>query len=185
MCKYIWEGSKVRLRPIMPCDWEKFHENDMDTEVSRLCDAVHKPRSPEGTRLWAERSANEQAEGDNARFAIETLAGELIGSINAHSCDPKNGTFKYGLGIFRNHWRRGYGSEAIMILLQYYFHELRYQKATAHVYAFNNGSIQLHGSLGFQHEGRLRRMVYTQGQYFDEILFGMTKEEFDCRTTES
>jgi RimJ/RimL family protein N-acetyltransferase len=32
--------------------------------------------------------------------------------------------------------------------------------------------------VGFQLEGRIRRMVYMRGQYFDELYFGMTREEF-------
>lgn len=142
MSPYIWQGNKIRLRPIDPSDWEKFHANDLDTEAARLSDAVHRPRSPEGTRLWAERVANDPGDGGNARFAIETLSGELVGSMNAHSCDQRNGTFKYGLAIFRDHWRKGYGRESIQLLLRYYFDELRYQKVTAHVYAFNDGSIR-------------------------------------------
>jgi RimJ/RimL family protein N-acetyltransferase len=33
--------------------------------------------------------------------------------------------------------------------------------------------------MGFKLEGRLRRMVYTNGEFYDELYFGMTKEEFD------
>ena len=42
-------------------------------------------------------------------------------------------------------------------------------------------SIRLHEKLGFQLEGRLRRMIYTNGQFFDELLFGLTAEEFAAR----
>ncbi len=83
------------------------------------------------------------------------------GTINTHSCDPRHGTFGYGLAIAREHWRKGYASEAICLVLAYYFRELRYQKVTAHVYAFNEASIRLHEKLGFQLEGRLRRMIFT------------------------
>ena len=46
------------------------------------------------------------------------------------------------------------------------------------IYEFNERSIKLHESLGFKQEGRLRRMVYTNGKFYDEIHFGMTAEEF-------
>jgi RimJ/RimL family protein N-acetyltransferase len=38
--------------------------------------------------------------------------------------------------------------------------------------------MRLHESLGFQVEGRLRRMVYTDGGFHDEVVYGMTVEEF-------
>ena len=46
------------------------------------------------------------------------------------------------------------------------------------IYAFNERSIKLHESLGFQREGRLRRMIYTGGEFHDEIYMGMAREEF-------
>jgi RimJ/RimL family protein N-acetyltransferase len=56
--------------------------------------------------------------------------------------------------------------------------ELRYQKVTVHIYSFAEPSVKLHESLGFQLEGRIRRAVFTNGQYFDELIYGLTKEEF-------
>ena len=153
--RVIWlimcgRGQKFRLRAILPEDWERFHDNDEDSDGARRCDVIHFPRSEEGTRLWTEQEAAAEPEGDNHRFAIETLDGELVGSMNTHSCDTRHGTFKYGVAIFREHWRKGYATEAAKLLLRYYFEELRYQKVTAHIYAFNESSIQLHERLGFQ-----------------------------------
>lgn len=79
----------------------------------------------------------------------------------------------------RPFWGNGYGREAVTILLRYYFRELRYQKVVALVYAFNERSANFHQKLGFQLEGQLRRMVYTNGRYYDSLYFGMTAEEFD------
>jgi RimJ/RimL family protein N-acetyltransferase len=43
----------------------------------------------------------------------------------------------------------------------------------------NEGSIRLHKSVGFIEEGRQRRTIYMNGQYYGHILFGLTREEFD------
>ncbi|MGI8643788.1 MAG: GNAT family N-acetyltransferase, partial [Thermomicrobiales bacterium] len=61
--------------------------------------------------------------------------------------------------------------------------ELRYQKVTVQVYAFNESSIALHEQLGFQREGRLRRLVYTGGQHHDVLMYGLTREEFGADGT--
>ncbi|MGG3506162.1 GNAT family protein [Paenibacillus lautus] len=179
MNNYIWSGNKVRLRAILATDWERFHNNDFDSESARLCDVIYFPRSEEGTKNWAGNQASKGPDSDNFSLAIETLDGELVGSIVAHSCDKRHGTFKYGVAIFREHWRNGYASEAVKILARYYFEELRYQKVTAHVYAFNEGSIALQEHLGFVQEGRLRNMIYTKGQLFDEFVYGLTKSEYE------
>jgi len=67
------------------------------------------------------------------------------------------------------------------LVLKYYFEELDYQKVTVQIYAFNEASLKLHKKLGFQQEGCLRRMIYTDGTYHDEIIFGLTVEEFKER----
>lgn len=174
-----WVGSKVRLRSIVATDWQEFHQNDQDSECARLCDAIYFPRSEDGTRAWAERTAAQVAEGDNIFLAIETLDGQLVGSITANNCDRRHGTFRYGVAIFRSEWRKGYAADAIRILLRYYFEELRYHKVNAHVYAFNDGSRALQEHLGFMQEGILREMIFTQGQHYDEYVYGQTKEEFE------
>lgn len=175
----IWVGEKVRLRSIVPGDWAKFHENDQDSEGARLSDALYFPRSEDGTKLWAEQQATKGPDGDNMMLAIETLEGELVGSINSHNCNQRNGTFKYGVAIFRVHWRNGYASEAVKILLRYFFQELRYEKVTAHVYAFNESSIGLQEQLCFKQEGRLRNMIFTNGIHYDEYVYGLLKSEYE------
>jgi RimJ/RimL family protein N-acetyltransferase len=84
----------------------------------------------------------------------------------------------YGLVVAPAYQRRGYGTDAIKIILRYFFHEKRYQKVNAEVFSFNQPSIRLHERLGFTLEGRLRRMVFTGGQFHDALIYGMLKEEF-------
>ncbi|MBY6036671.1 GNAT family N-acetyltransferase [Fictibacillus nanhaiensis] len=174
----MWEGKLVRLRPIQPSDWERFHQDGMDAEIARLNDRIYGPRSEEGTRKWTEEESNKGWDGHHFRLAIENFNGELVGSINTDKCDFQNGTFSYGVSVFRDHWKKGYGSDAIKVILRYFFNELRYQKVNAQVYSFNEGSVKLHNSLGFTEEGCLRNMIYTDGRYHDIYIFGLTKEEF-------
>ena len=88
----------------------------------------------------------------------------------------------YGVAVHPDHRRKGYASEAVRLVLRYYFHERRYQKVNASVYSFNQPSIQFHERFGFVLEGRLRRMIYSSGEYHDELIFGMTREEFEHKT---
>jgi RimJ/RimL family protein N-acetyltransferase len=63
--------------------------------------------------------------------------------------------------------------------MRYYLEELRYRKVNAHVYAFNEGSVALQEHLGFIQEGRIRDMIFTKGQHFDEFVYGLTKSEYE------
>ena len=98
--------------------------------------------------------------------------------LNITNADRRNGVFEYGIALGRAHWRKGYASDAIRLILNYFFRELRYQKALVTVYGFNEASLRLHQKLGFQIEGRMRRMIFSHGSLHDEIVLGLLAEEF-------
>lgn len=174
-----WQGPTVRLRALEPSDADTFYEWNQDSEMARNLYWVPFPQSLEGVRRWAQETAMRRPEDDNFFWVIETLQGTFVGSISTHHCDRRNGTFKYGVAVMQEHWRKGYASEATGLVLRYYFEELRYQKANAEVYEFNEPSIRLHERIGFQLEGRLRRMIYTEGKYWDMLVYGITAEVFE------
>jgi RimJ/RimL family protein N-acetyltransferase len=174
----LFQGGKVRLRAVEAADWEVHYQWNLDSDNGRMTDEVWFPTSRAFVQEWAEREAKRGKEDDAFRFQIESLSGELVGTINTHSCNPRCGTFNYGLAIHPDHRRKGYASEAIGLVLRYYFGERRYQKVNAEVFSFNAPSIALHEHLGFTLEGRLRRMIYMGGAFHDALIYGMTQEEF-------
>jgi RimJ/RimL family protein N-acetyltransferase len=176
--KGLWQGEKVRLRAIEPSDWETYFAWDQDDEQSRALYFVPFPQSQASAKQFAEKAAMGKPESDNFRFVIENSEHKVVGDITTHNCDQRNGNFSWGVNIKQEYRRKGYASEAIRLVMRYYFQELRYQKVTISIYSFNKASIKLHERLGFQQEGRIRRTVFTGGQYFDELIYGLTKEEF-------
>jgi RimJ/RimL family protein N-acetyltransferase len=177
----IWQGELVRLRAIEPGDWEAFMRFDQDSDDMRSAGMLFEPRSAERYRRWAMERAEKAPDirGDDFELAIESLAEEcVVGSIGTHQGDRRAGTFGCGLGVGREHQRRGYGSEAVVLLLRYMFGERRYQKCNVGVYAYNTASLRLFAKLGFVEEGRRRRAEFLAGRYHDEVLLGITVEEF-------
>lgn len=174
----IWTGEKVRLRAPREGDAETFHRWDEDTEGARNGWRLNLPRTLEATRLWLEERAKMTPDDDRVFLVIETLDGTMAGSLSIHDADRRNGTFEYGITVAPEFQGRGFASEAIRLVLRFYFDELRYQKANATVYAFNEPSLALHRKLGFREEGRLRRMVFSKGEHHDEVWFGLTAEEW-------
>lgn len=174
----FWQGSLILLRAIEPEDAPIFFRWNQDSERARSLDFIWPPTSLAAVTSWTTERSKLHLEKDEYQWIIETLTGEAAGSISTHACNPHTGTFSYGIDIVENFRRRGYAAEAIRLVLRYYFDELRYQKVTVSIHSSNCASLELHRSLGFQEEGRLRRMVYSHGQYEDEIWLGMTREEF-------
>ena len=177
----FWRGRIVQLRAIEQKDLEALltSPEELDTEIERFEDAIGFPRSSESERDNLQKLAKRVGKEDFLFCLVENNDGQTVGHINSFDCVRRNGTFKYALAIKHQFWRNGYGREAATIFLRYYFRELRYQKCTALVYEFNEASIRFHEALGFRFEGRLRNMLYTNGQYFDELYFGVTAAEWD------
>jgi len=91
----------------------------------------------------------------------------------------KNGTFQTGTRIYRAFRGKGYADEAKRILLRYAFHEQAYQKYNIYTLETNEAMIAHAKRIGCREEGRIRRNIYTNGRYYDELYFGVTREEFD------
>ena len=177
----FWQGQRVRLRAVEPEDWAHFFTWNADTTYDRYTDEIVFPQSRAALQKWTSELAAGEAANDEFRWVIENVEGNFVGTINTHGCSPRNGTFQYGVAVRREQWRKGYASEAVNIILAYFFGELRYRKAHVHVYAFNHASLRLHRKLGFRQEGRLRRMGYSDGEFFDWVLLGLTAEEHSGR----
>jgi RimJ/RimL family protein N-acetyltransferase len=174
-----WQGKRIVLRQTEPSDWETHHRWNMDTDMMSNLDQLIQPRSKEAAKIFADESSKKTPTGDQYHLEIELLkTQELIGSIGTNNVDTRNGHFRYGIGIDRNFRKQGYASEAILLLLNFFFDELRYQKCNVDIASWNEGSISLHERLGFQKEGHIRRTVFRQGQYFDSLLYGLTVEEW-------
>ncbi|WP_232700415.1 GNAT family N-acetyltransferase [Halobacterium wangiae] len=74
---------------------------------------------------------------------------------------------------------RGYGTDATSTLLQYAFEDLNLRRVEANVGAFNDASIALLESLGFEREGARREAAYYRGDYYDMLTYGLLREEWD------
>jgi RimJ/RimL family protein N-acetyltransferase len=177
----FWHGETIRLRAIEPKDIDDLLHapEEPDSELERADDYIRFPLSPEQQRTRLESISQREPADEDYFWMIENQEGQTVGNIATFACNRRFGVFKYSIVLKRAFWRKGYGREAVRLVLRYYFRELRYQKVTALVYSFNERSIRFHEALGFTFEGRLRRMVYTNGRFYDELYYGMTAEEFD------
>lgn len=174
----FWQNDLIRLRAFEPGDADAVTRWNLDSQRGQYLDFLWPPSSRASTEAWLAEQSRLKLEEDRFHFVIETLDGTPVGTIATHHCNPRSGTFSYGLDVAREQRRKGYASAAIIMVLRYYFDYLRYQKVTVVVHADNLPSLRLHERLGFQREGCLRRMVYQNGAFIDEIYFGMTDDEF-------
>jgi RimJ/RimL family protein N-acetyltransferase len=173
-----WESDLIRLRGLEAEDAATLHAWNSDSETARGLSFIQPPSSLTSVKDWVAERIKQGAADDEIYCVIENKAGEFVGMINSHHCNRRVGVFQYGVAVRAEHRRHGYASEAVRMLVRYFFEELRYQKVNVVVYSYNEASIRLHERLGFQLEGRLRRTLYTNGRFHDQLFYGMTREEF-------
>ena len=177
-----WQGARIRLRPMHRDDVDLWLvEEHEDAEATYFLNAgTPLPKSRHDADDFATKYAEFGSADERLMFSIETLDGALVGGINLHSMDRKNGTFQTGTRLYRAFRDRGYGLEAKHLLLRYAFHELRFQKYEVRCSEHNDAMVRHMARLGAVQEGRLRRHIYTRGAFEDELCFGLTREEFDA-----
>lgn len=177
--QYFWQDDRVRLRAVRPDDWMHHYVNRFDTPARLLLDAmVELPPTEAEARHFAEEWTDFGNAASRLMFSIETLDGVYVGGLNLNSIDERNGTFSIGIQIDRDHRGRGYGTAAMRILLRYAFFERRLHKFNDSVMEGNEASARMMETLGCVREGVRREVIFANGRYYDEILYGMTASEF-------
>ncbi len=180
--RYFWQGDKIRLRPLRLDDAEQSFLNSFDSPSRQVLQlGIELPTSVELLKKSLEKYAGCKDANGVIIFIIETHQGVDVGGLSLHSRSEKNGTFGFGINVAREHRRQGYAENAVRILLRYCFWERRYQKCNSACVHTNEASTRLHEALGFVQEGRRRRQWFMNGEYYDDVLFGLTREEFDAR----
>jgi len=88
------------------------------------------------------------------------------------------------VGIFigeKDCWGRGYGQEAMRLLLDFGFNLLNLHNIMLGVFTFNERAILSYQSLGFHEIGRRRETRWIGGKAYDAIMMDMLEDEFRAR----
>lgn len=172
-------GSRVTLRALEEGDLERCWQWINDAEVTRYLGMLGVPVSLTQEREWLEGAVRHR---DGYIMAIVADDGTHIGNIELHKPDWANRHASLGIMIGnKEYWGRGYGREAIQLLLGFAFRELGLNLVWLTVLDFNARAIRCYERVGFSHEGRQRQRVFREGEYHDLLLMSITREEYEAR----
>ncbi|GEK90021.1 Protein N-acetyltransferase, RimJ/RimL family [Alkalibacterium putridalgicola] len=175
----FWKGDRVQLRAMKESDALLRNEETRDSNGFRLMNwGVEAPKSLEMDKADVAEWIDYKDFEKGIMFAIDNLEGEHVGAIYLNSIDMKNGTFSFGIRIYRPFRNNGYAQEAIRIVLRYAFFEQRLQKCNSGCIEGNLASQKMHENVGFVVEGSVRRSIYMNGHYYNDLKLGLTVEEF-------
>lgn len=113
-------------------------------------------------------------------FAIYALPGlRLIGHANVRDFSNSDGTAEIGITLGEAGERgKGYGSEAVRLLLDYAFRHLNVWNVWLDTAAYNHQAIRAYEKAGFREIGRRRGARVVGGTRYDIVLMDCTRDDF-------
>ena len=177
----IYKGTLVQLSAVDAQEFSRaFAGWRRDSEFMRLMDAnTVRLASQKDSQNWVEKDLDEQ-QSNQHWFTIRTMAdNKLIGDIGLYVVNWPGRDAFVGLGIGeREFWGKGYGTDAMNLILRYAFMEVNLRRVTLTVFEYNPRAIRSYEKAGFQHEGRMRQFLNKEGRRWDMFFMGILRDDW-------
>lgn len=171
-------GEKIYLRPLEAADLDGPYLDWLNEhEITRYLETGMFPTTRESLQDYVQAVARGN---NNVMLAIADRASD------AHVGNVKLGPIHWlhrraDMGILigdRTVWGRGYGREAVALVVDYGFHRLNLHKIALGVYADNVAAVKMYQKIGFCIEGTLRQHLFMDGAYHDKYVMGILREQY-------
>jgi diamine N-acetyltransferase len=169
-------GQRVYLRPLEREDLPLLRRWANDPEIRRLTGEVT-PMSQAGADEFFERVKTDR---DRVWFVVALEENDrVIGEAGLLRMFHPWRTTDLSLIIGeKDAWGRGYGREAILLLLDYAFGYLSFHRVAVGVVGFNQRAIRFYEKVGFQREGVQRDGYYCDHAYHDFVMMSVLQDEY-------
>jgi len=184
----LFEGQDIRFGPI---DYDKDPEVESkwthNAEFMRLY-AIEpaRPISAAIVKKQYEKLEKRMEEERNFyHFMIRAKTDDhLIGKAMIARVEWTNGSGQIRIGIGSAEDRcKGYGTQAMKLLLRFAFAELNLFRINADLPEYNEGAIALLKKFGFVEEVRRRQALERDGRRWDLLVFGLLKDEWQSQVS--
>ena len=177
----ILVGELIRLRGVRDDDLPVLAAWEMDPgRLTTLSSWVVPPSETAARERITRWSANDK---DTLGFAIETLEDPpvLVGNDGLWGARPKDRCATIGIALGREYVGRGYGTDAMRVIVSYGFREMGLHRIQLTVAPFNPAGIRAYEKAGFIEEGRHRESVWHDGRWYDEVVMSILDHEWAAR----
>ncbi|MGR3205974.1 GNAT family N-acetyltransferase [Bacillus glycinifermentans] len=174
-------GDKVKLRQITMDDVPELWTMIYGTKKPewKKWDAPYFPLQPEPYQYFAESFVPLLKEKPPRYAAIE-IDGRFKGTVSYYwECRPTR-WLECGIVIYDpQFWNGGYGTEAVKLWVGYLFENTEVARIGMTTWSGNARMMKCAEKAGFTLEGRLRKVRYYDGVYYDSIRYGILREEWE------
>ena len=105
----------------------------------------------------------------------------LVGNIGLFDVRTKDRGAELGIALGREYIGRGYGTDAVRVIVDYGFREMGLHRIQLGVAPYNPAGIRAYEKAGFVEEGRYRESVLHDGHWYDEVLMSILDREWAAR----
>ncbi|WP_336206115.1 GNAT family N-acetyltransferase [Nonomuraea sp. LPB2021202275-12-8] len=171
-------GKLVTLRPVGPEHAEGLQELVTDPEVRRLTGS-HGQIDAEASRRWYATRAEQEDRLDLAIMARDEYVGEVV----LNELDAANLSCNLRIALIgARAFGRGYGTEAISLVLEHAFGTTPLHRISLDVFSFNDRAKHVYKKAGFVEEGVLRDALLWDGEWHDSVLMSVLRTEWQSRS---
>ena len=180
MAETLFQGKLVRLAPSTRDDAEVFARWSQDADYMRNLDTDY--ARPFSAESYIERFNPGHESPNSVTFYLRTLEDDrLIGFVAIDTIEWNNQVGLLAIGIGEPDYRgRGYGADALRLILRYAFDELNLHRVGLDVIANNAQAIQAYERVGFRQEGIQRDAVLRDGQRYGLMVMGILRHEWEA-----
>lgn len=166
-------GKRVYLSPMNIEDAEIYVKWLSDLSTAENLGNAANTISLTSEKEWIEKNSH------LCQYAIvKSETDEVIGNCGFNSLDHIKQCGEVGLFIGDEENRnKGYGTEALKLLVTFGFDYLNLNNIMLKVFSFNERAIKCYEKVGFKEFGRRRQAYYLKGKYYDEIYMDIIRSE--------
>jgi RimJ/RimL family protein N-acetyltransferase len=170
------EGQRLRLRAATAEDAEARFSLGHCPDIVRMFGVSHadcKAMTREAAEAWALGQSL-----DPYVWIIE-VGGRLTGEIKLHSINTADRRASMAIAIYDPMLLgKGFGTEAIRLLLHHAFTQLNLHRISVRVLAYNERAMKAYQKCGFVIEGRERETAFVDGAWHDDLMMGILSREY-------
>lgn len=166
-------GTKITLRKLKRSDASSIYNNAKNKEISWHTSLPY-PYKLSHAKEFINRCHQNYRNKSAYDFGIEK-AGKIIGMISLIKVDFNNRNAEVGYWLGKKYWRKGITEEALKLIIDFGFNSLNLKRIYARVMHPNIASAKLLEKVGFKLEGKLRKHVFRNNKWMDELYFGLLK----------
>jgi RimJ/RimL family protein N-acetyltransferase len=171
-------GKLVTLLPVGPEHAEGLQELVTDPEVRRLTGS-HGEIAPEAGRHWY---ATRGEQDDRLDLAI-MVADDYVGEVVLNELDTANLSCNLRIALIGSRaFGKGYGSEALALVLDHAFGTTPLHRISLDVYTFNDRARHVYKKAGFVEEGVLRDALRWDGEWHDSVIMSVLRPDWQARS---